>query len=70
MSLSGDVIGFSADKISMNTLPGMETPLEGLSFYIPDEDGIASMVKDMYKSKNNTDDTLEGTTGDTGTKTN
>lgn len=70
MSLTGDVIGFSADKISMNTLPGMETPLEGLSFYIPDEDGIASMVKDMYKSKNNTDDTLEGTTGDTGTKTN
>jgi LCP family protein required for cell wall assembly len=66
MSLSGDVIGFSADKISMETLPGMETPLEGLSFYIPDENGIASMVKDMYTLKNNTDtdNTLEGTTGE------
>lgn len=77
MSLSGDVIGFSADKINMKTLPGMETPLEGLSFYIPDENSIVTMVKDMYAPKNNAEnedntDTLESTTGDASeeTKTN
>ena len=46
--LSGDVIGFSADSINLNTLPGVETPLEGLSFYIPDEEGIKGMVKSLY----------------------
>lgn len=70
LNLAGDVIGFSPDKVSMNTLPGMETPLEGLSFYIPDEDGIRIMVKEMYEQKSNTDDTADSTTGDTETKTN
>nr|WP_300093574.1 LCP family protein [Sedimentibacter sp.] len=70
MSLAGDVIGFSADKVSMQTLPGMETPLEGLSFYIPDEDNIKNMVKDMYAPKVNQDNTTEGTTGDAAEETN
>lgn len=48
LSLSGDLIGFSADNISMNTLPGMETPLEGLSFYIHDEKGIKNLVYSLY----------------------
>ena len=48
LSLSGDLIGFSADNISMNTLPGIETPLEGLSFYIHDEDGIKKMAYSLY----------------------
>ncbi|MFA9422477.1 MAG: LCP family protein [Sedimentibacter sp.] len=48
LSLAGDVVGFSPDNIDLNTLPGMETPLEGLSFYIPDEDGIKNMVNTMY----------------------
>ena len=48
LSLSGDLIGFSADNISMNTLPGIETPLEGLSFYIHDEDGIKKLAYSLY----------------------
>lgn len=70
MSLAGDVIGFSADKVSMQTLPGMETPLEGLSFYIPDEDNIKNMVKDMYAAKVNQDNTTEDTTGEASEETN
>ena len=48
LSLAGDVLGFSADNINLNTLPGIETPLEGLSFYIPDENSIKNMVYSMY----------------------
>ena len=48
LNLSSDLIGFSADNISMNTLPGIETPLEGLSFYIPEEDGIKNLVYSLY----------------------
>lgn len=48
LSLAGDVIGFSPDNINLNTLPGIETPLEGLSFYIPDENEIKNMVYSMY----------------------
>lgn len=48
LSLATDVVGFSADNVSMTTLPGVETPLEGLSFYIPDEDGIKTMAEILY----------------------
>lgn len=58
VSLAGSVIGFSTDNISLNTLPGEEAPLEGLSFYLPDDEGINSMVLEIYnkiehKSQNN-----------------
>ncbi|WP_313344482.1 LCP family protein [Sedimentibacter sp.] len=53
ISLTGSVIGFSTDNISMNTLPGKEAPLEGLSFYLPDDEGIAEMVSDMYETAEN-----------------
>lgn len=53
ISLAGSLIGFSTDNISMNTLPGEEAPLEGLSFYLPDKEGIAEMVTDMYSKTDN-----------------
>lgn len=48
LGLADDIAGFSTENISLNTMPGTETPLEGLSFYIPDEDAIKSMVNEMY----------------------
>lgn len=48
LSLASDLVGFSADNINANTLPGMETPLEGLSFYIPDNEGIKNLVYSLY----------------------
>lgn len=53
ISLAGSLIGFSTDNISMNTLPGKEAPLEGLSFYLPDNEDIAEMVLDMYSTTEN-----------------
>lgn len=50
ISLGGSVIGFSTDNINLNTLPGEEAPLEGLSFYLPNKEGINSMVLDIYDS--------------------
>lgn len=46
--LADDIIGFSVDNISLSTLPGTETILEGLSFYIPEEDKIKDMISSMY----------------------
>ncbi|MGD9568831.1 MAG: LCP family protein [Sedimentibacter sp.] len=46
--MAGDIVGFSADNIRLTTLPGAETPLEGLSFYIPDKNGIKNVVEEMY----------------------
>lgn len=48
LSLAGDLVGFSSDNINASTLPGMETPLEGLSFYIPDSEGIKNLVYSLY----------------------
>lgn len=48
LSLAGDLVGYSTDNINASTLPGMETPLEGLSFYIPDNDGIKNLVYSLY----------------------
>lgn len=48
LSLTDNIAGFTTDNISMSTMPGAETPLEGLSFYIPDEEGIKDTVNDMY----------------------
>jgi polyisoprenyl-teichoic acid--peptidoglycan teichoic acid transferase len=52
LSLAGKVIGFSTDNISLQVLPGEETPLEGLSFYIPNVDGIKKIAYDMYGMNN------------------
>jgi LCP family protein required for cell wall assembly len=46
--MATDIVGFSTDNISLTTMPGAETPLEGLSFYIPDEDGIKNVIHNMY----------------------
>jgi LCP family protein required for cell wall assembly len=48
LSLADNIAGFSTENINLHTMPGAETPLEGLSFYIPDEDAIKSMVNEMY----------------------
>lgn len=48
LNLAGDLVGFSTDNIKTYILPGMDTPLEGLSFYIPDEDGIKNLVYSLY----------------------
>ena len=52
LSLAGKVIGFSTDNINLLVLPGGETPLEGLSFYISNVDGIKKVVYDMYGMNN------------------
>ncbi len=46
--MANDVLGFSPDNITLTTLPGEDTTLEGLSFYIPDNDGIKDAVEHMY----------------------
>lgn len=48
LSLTDDIAGFSTDNIVLNTMPGTETPLEGLSFYISDENAVKNMVNAMY----------------------
>jgi LCP family protein required for cell wall assembly len=48
LNLAGDLVGFSADNIETYILPGMETPLEGLSFYIPDKEGIRNLAYSLY----------------------
>jgi len=48
LDLAGDLVGFSTDNINTCILPGMETPLEGLSFYIPDENGIKNLIYSLY----------------------
>lgn len=48
LSLAGNVVGFSTDNINLQVMPGEETPLEGLSFYIPNEDEIKKMVYTIY----------------------
>ncbi len=48
LGLANDMVGFSTDNINVRTLPGEETTLEGLSFYIPDESGIAEMMNGIY----------------------
>lgn len=48
LSLTNDIVGFSTDNISLQTMPGAETPLEGLSFYIPDNAAIEDLVINMY----------------------
>ena len=48
LSLAGTVVGFSTDNINLQVIPGEETPLEGLSFYIPNGDEMKKMVNTMY----------------------
>lgn len=49
IGLTKDLIGFSTENIDSRILPGIETPLEGLSFYIPDGDEIKNIVYTIYK---------------------
>lgn len=46
--MADDIVGFSTENISLTTMPGADTLLEGLSFYIPDEEGIKNVVYEMY----------------------
>lgn len=48
IDLSGDLVGFSAEDINMYTLPGMEAPLEGLTFYIPNDEEIMKLFYSLY----------------------
>jgi len=48
LGLAGTVVGFSTDNINLQIMPGEETPLEGLSFYIPNDEEIKKMVYTMY----------------------
>lgn len=48
LSLANDIVGFSTDNINLQTMPGAETPLEGLSFYIPDKNTIEKLVVEIY----------------------
>lgn len=50
--MTDDIVGFSTDNITLTTMPGIETPLEGLSFYIPDKEGIKNVVEGMYGINN------------------
>lgn len=48
LGLAGSIVGFSTDNINSNVMPGIETPLEGLSFYIPKDDEIKNLVYTIY----------------------
>ncbi len=48
LGLAGNAIGFSTDNINMNVMPGKETPLEGLSFFMPDDNEIKKMAYTIY----------------------
>ena len=48
LNLATDLVGFSTANINANILPGMETTLEGLSFYIPSEEDVESLVYSLY----------------------
>jgi LCP family protein required for cell wall assembly len=52
LNLADDISGFTVENMSLCTMPGTETPLEGLSFYIPDEEGIKGVVNNMYGIEN------------------
>lgn len=52
LSLASDIAGFSTDKINVTTLPGEETPLEGLSFYHPNEQAIKDLANKLYNTGN------------------
>ena len=52
LSVADDIVGFSTENIKLNTMPGTETPLEGLSFYIPEDDDIKNLVYTMYNVTN------------------
>ncbi|WP_326907608.1 LCP family protein [Sedimentibacter sp. MB31-C6] len=52
LGLAGNIIGFSTENINLHIMPGTETPLEGLSFYVPDEDEIKKLIYSMYGMNN------------------
>lgn len=55
LGLAGTVVGFSTDNINVQVIPGEEAPLEGLSFYIPNDEEIKKMVYTMYGLTNEED---------------
>ncbi|MDD4780128.1 MAG: LCP family protein [Tissierellia bacterium] len=48
LGLAGNSIGFSIENINSNLMPGVETPLEGLSFFIPNDNEIMNLVYTIY----------------------
>jgi len=48
LGLATNVVGFSTDNINLNIMPGIDTPLEGLSFFIPNDVEIKKMVYTIY----------------------
>lgn len=48
LGLAGNLIGFSPENINSYIMPGIETPLEGLSFYIPNDEEIQNLVYTIY----------------------
>lgn len=48
LGLAGNAVGFSTDNINLNVMSGEDTPLEGLSFFIPNNDEIKKMVYTIY----------------------
>jgi len=48
LNLATGLVDFSTENINVHTLPGMETPLEGLSFYIHSEEDVKSLVYSLY----------------------
>lgn len=48
LEIASGLDGFSSDNINMSTLPGDEAKLEGLSFYMLNNDEIQRLVYDIY----------------------
>ncbi len=51
LGLATDVIGFSAEKISTETLPGTDKYLGNLSFFLADGEEITKLVYEIYDLK-------------------
>lgn len=53
LSLAGTFVGFSIDNINSLVMPGYETPLEGLSFYVPNDEEIRKLIYNIYGMTSN-----------------
>lgn len=50
LDLAGHINSFSSDKMSTNTVPGMEQTINGTSYWIPDYDKTWQIVDDSYSN--------------------
>lgn len=50
LDLAGHINSFSSDKMSTNTVPGMEQTINGTSYWIPDYDKTWEIVDDSYSN--------------------